>query len=139
MSASELAHRSSAAGGRPQSNQRPTPGTTLALRVEITRPDPAAPRTVLVQITGEIDCYTATDLKHDLFNLVDGQGITRVDLDMATVDFIDSTGLGVLVATLQRLRADGGELHLRNLQRGAAKVIELTGLSAAFHVGTPAS
>ncbi|MBW3668553.1 MAG: STAS domain-containing protein [Actinobacteria bacterium] len=92
--------------------------------------------TVLVRVAGEIDCYTAPELRQHLFGVVDDRPIARLDLDMAAVDFIDSTGLGVLVAALQRVRTDGGELHLRNLQRGTAKVIELTGLATAFHVGT---
>lgn len=136
MSASDLARRRSMTDGRPQPAGRPAPGSNLGLRLEVSRPDDGD-EVVLVRMAGEIDCYTAPELKEHLFAVVDDRPIARLDVDMAAVDFIDSTGLGVLVTALQRLRSDGGELHLRNLQPGTAKVFEMTGLATAFHVGTP--
>jgi anti-sigma B factor antagonist len=54
-----------------------------------------------------------------------------VDLD--GVDFLDSTGLGVLVGALKRVKGDeGGVLHLVCNQARIRKVFEVTGLTKVF-------
>jgi anti-sigma B factor antagonist len=59
---------------------------------------------------GELDSYTAPDLR-DAFAGVTESGHRIVVVDMAGLSYIDSTGLGVLVAALKRLREQRGELR----------------------------
>src|SRR5918912_3313340 len=65
-----------------------------------------AEHTVL-EVGGEVDVYTAPRLRERLVELVDG-GARDVVVDLSRVDFLDSTGLGVLVGALKRLRSAGG-------------------------------
>ena len=53
----------------------------------------------VVSLRGEIDVYTAPRLRQTLIDLVEG-GATNIVVDMERVDFLDSTGLGVLVGGL---------------------------------------
>lgn len=62
---------------------------------------------VLVELAGEIDMHTAPRLQEKLVALMDG-GDDRLMLDMARVDFLDSTGLGVLVNAFKAARDRGG-------------------------------
>ena len=55
-------------------------------------------------------------------------------MDLAQLDFIDSTGLYVLVSGLKRLRELGGDLGLRSPKPSAMKLFEMTGLSALFAI-----
>jgi anti-sigma B factor antagonist len=48
--------------------------------------------------------------------------------------FIDSTGLGVIVGTLKRLREGGGDLVLRSPSRSTRKVLEITGLTRIVEI-----
>ena len=81
-----------------------------------------------VAVRGEVDVYTAPQLRDRLYSVI-ADGIADVVLDLADMTFIDSTGLGVIVGTLKRLRESGGELTLRAPSRSTRKVLEITGLT----------
>jgi anti-sigma B factor antagonist len=100
----------------------------LGLEVDESRP----PYTILV-VTGEVDVYTAPRLREKLVELV-GQGHRKIVADLEGVDFLDSTGLGVLVGGLKRLRSHGGDLSLICTQPRILKVFEITGLTSVFSI-----
>jgi anti-sigma B factor antagonist len=50
------------------------------------------------------------------------------------MDFIDSSGLGVFVGALKRIRERSGDLELRGLQPSTRKVLEITGLTQVFTI-----
>lgn len=87
----------------------------------------------VVALTGEVDLYTAPDLKQELVRLVDG-GARQVVVDLSDTSFIDSTTLGVLISGVKRLRPDGGRLELVVTDRNIAKVFEITGLDRVFSI-----
>ena len=89
-------------------------------------------RTV-VDISGEIDVYTAPTLREHLGELVAG-GKYDLVLDLEHVAFLDSTGLGVLVGGLKRVRAHDGSLHLVCSQERILKVFRITGLTKVFPI-----
>ena len=61
----------------------------------------------VVRLTGELDMATAPALRSELAGLA-ARGVRTVTVDMAQLNFIDSTGLNVLIADLKRLREGGG-------------------------------
>jgi len=79
----------------------------------------------VVAVTGEIDISTAPLLRDRLQSLAAHQ----VTVDLSAMTFIDSTGLGVLVGAVKRLREDGGEMTLRAPSRSTRKVLDITGLA----------
>ncbi len=81
-----------------------------------------------VIVRGEIDMATAPQLRDLLNELVDG-GSTRILLDCRGLDFLDSSGIGVLVAVRKRLGEDGA-LTLEAPPAHVRKVLDLTGVSA---------
>jgi anti-sigma B factor antagonist len=87
----------------------------------------------LVSVAGEVDVYTAPRLRDCLYDLI-GQGKHDLVIDFAEMDFIDSTGLGVLVGALKRLRQAGGDLALRRPSRATYKILEITGLTKVFKI-----
>ncbi len=94
-------------------------------------------RTV-VDIEGEIDVYTAPTLREHLSDLV-ADGRHHLVLDLEHVQFLDSTGLGVLVGGLKRVRAHDGTLELVCTQERILKVFRITGLTKVFpiHASVP--
>jgi anti-sigma B factor antagonist len=89
-------------------------------------------RTV-VEVGGEIDVYTAPKLREQLVELVN-EGHYHLIVDMEGVDFLDSTGLGVLVGGLKRVRAHEGSLRLVCNQERILKIFRITGLTKVFPI-----
>ena len=87
----------------------------------------------VLEIGGEIDVYTAPRLRERLIELV-GAGAKHVVVDLGRVEFLDSTGLGVLVGGLKRVRAHDGSLRLVCTQERILKVLEITGLTKVFSI-----
>ena len=89
-------------------------------------------RTV-VEVGGEIDVYTAPRLREQLVDLV-ADGKYHLVVDMERVDFLDSTGLGVLVGGLKKVRAHDGSLQLICTQDRLLKIFRITGLTKVFPI-----
>ena len=87
----------------------------------------------IVYLGGEVDLYTAPELKQELHRLV-GEGATRLVIDMSETTFIDSTTLGVLVGGVKRLRTNDGQLSLVCSDRNITKIFEITGLDKVFTI-----
>lgn len=87
----------------------------------------------VLRIQGEVDVYTSPALRDELYRIIDG-GAKRVTLDLGSMDFIDSSGLGVLVGALKRVRERDGDVELRSLQPSTRKVLEITGLTQVFTI-----
>lgn len=90
----------------------------------------AAGKTV-VAVGGEIDVYTAPKLRDKISELVSG-GVYDLVVDMEEVEFLDSTGLGVLVGGLKKVRAHDGSLELICTQDRLLKIFRITGLAKVF-------
>ena len=85
----------------------------------------------VLHVFGEVDVSTAPRLRQQLVEIAAaGDASAVVDLD--PVEFLDSTGLGVLVSGLKRFRTQGGDLFLVCTQRRVLKVFEITGLTKVF-------
>jgi anti-sigma B factor antagonist len=89
-------------------------------------------RTV-VEVAGEIDVYTAPKLREQLADLVDA-GRNDIVVDMRGVEFLDSTGLGVLVGGLKRIRQNDGSMQLVCTQERILKIFRITGLTKVFPI-----
>lgn len=89
-------------------------------------------RTVIT-VNGEIDVYTAPSLRERLNELVSA-GQYDLVVDMGGVEFLDSTGLGVLVGGLKRVRSHEGTLRLVCAQEKILKVFRITGLTKVFPI-----
>ena len=81
----------------------------------------------IVAVRGEIDVYTAPELRDALKQALDA-GCVRVVIDLGGTTFVDSSGLGVLVGAYRRLRDRGGALAIVNDDRDIARTFEITGL-----------
>jgi anti-sigma B factor antagonist len=87
----------------------------------------------VLTLQGEIDVYTAPRLRQAIIDLVEG-GERNIVVDMEKVDFLDSTGLGVLVGGLKRVKTREGNLSLVASQEKILKIFEITGLDKVFPI-----
>jgi len=87
----------------------------------------------IIAVGGEIDVYTAPKLREALVDLVNA-GRYFLVVDVEKVDFLDSTGLGVLVGGLKRVRANEGNLRVVCTQERLLKIFRITGLTKVFAI-----
>lgn len=94
------------------------------------------PGAVLLTVSGEVDLHTAPGLRAALDEAVAlaGQGSGVVVADLSQVGFLDSTGLGELVAAHQALAASGGRLHLVVAHERVGRLLRITGLADVLTV-----
>lgn len=87
----------------------------------------------VVTVSGEIDVYTSPQLRERLTEVID-TGATRLIVDLEGVEFLDSTGLGVLVAARNRVSGSEGAVLLVCSQERLLKLFRITGLDAVFEI-----
>jgi anti-sigma B factor antagonist len=87
----------------------------------------------VIGLIGDLDFHTARRLREKLLEL-HAAGANNVVLDMSSLEFIDSSGLSVLVAGLKRLRNSGGNLTLRAVPDQTRRVLEVSGLSRVLSI-----
>jgi anti-sigma B factor antagonist len=91
------------------------------------------PGFTVIEVGGEIDVYTAPKLRERLVGLVES-GSYQLIVDMESVEFLDSTGLGVLVGGLKRVRAHEGWIDLVCTQSRILRIFRITGLNRVFSI-----
>lgn len=88
---------------------------------------------VVITLGGELDAFSSRHLRHRLDAVIEA-GRSDLVIDLAALDFIDSTALGVLVGALRQARLHGGDVRLRGVTAVARRVFDVTGLSQVFNV-----
>jgi anti-sigma B factor antagonist len=122
--ARQIAHHAGAARQRIKRGAQSTPS-----RATVT--DRRIPADGEPDVRGEIDIYTAPRLRELLINLV-SRGSYQLVVNLDEGGFLDSTGLGVLVGGLRRVRAHDGSLDLVCTQQPILKIFRITGLTEVF-------
>ena len=84
-----------------------------------------------VSIAGELDVSTADELKKSLHKLVDEKNID-MKLNLENLDYIDSTGLGVMIGILKRLKIENKEVYIEKPKNNVRKIFNITGLDKVF-------
>lgn len=91
------------------------------------------PRTHLISVRGEVHVSTAPEFSERLNDAIAG-GKTGVVIDMTQVDFIDSTGLSVLLNALRRVTRQQGTLSLAVSNPTVLRLFEITRLDSTFDI-----
>jgi len=90
-------------------------------------------QTYVVDLNGEIDVYTSPKVKDAIGDLID-KGHYNLVINLEKVRYIDSTGLGVLIGGLKRVREHGGTVNLVCTNPQIKKIFDITGLVKIFGI-----
>src|SRR5829696_7313599 len=110
-----------------------TPASRLGETVDLSLETRQVDNRTVVTVGGEIDVYTAPKLRDKITDLVNA-GHHSLVIDMEKVEFLDSTGLGVLVGGLKKVRAQEGSMELICSQDRLLKIFRITGLAKVFTI-----
>ena len=84
-----------------------------------------------IHLEGELDVSSADKLKEYLHNLAD-EKILDMKINLENLDYIDSTGLGVMIGVLKKLKTDNKEIYILNPKNNVKKIFTITGLDNIF-------
>ena len=101
--------------------------------MELTITEREQPPFHVVTIAGEIDVYTAPRFREVIVGAIEN-GNTRLIVDIEAVDFLDPTGLGVLVGALKKVRASNGSLDIVCTSDRLLRIFAITGLDKVFGI-----
>jgi anti-anti-sigma factor len=107
---------------------------TSGLHIDLSKPDPAGGDGAFALLSGELDITTAEEL---VTRLSDAAANSRsLCIDLAGLDFVDSSGLGALVKLHNAAEQHNTELELRNIPAKVQRLLEITKLSELFAIAT---
>ena len=87
----------------------------------------------VIGLEGEVDVYSASMLREEINSQVDG-GEYNLVVDLNKVAFLDSTGLGVLVGGLKRVKSHDGQLGIICDQEKILRIFRITGMDKIFPI-----
>ena len=82
---------------------------------------------------GDLDMATVHDVRRALSSIFD-RGQSRLLIDLNAVAYIDSSGMGTLIAAMKQARAAGGDVRLCGLQDDVRAIFEMTRVVQAMSI-----
>ena len=82
----------------------------------------------IVKLDGEFDESVAKDVRETLDTLIETFDFRRLVIEMSDVDFLNSTGIGVVLGRFKKLRKMGRSLCVKNVNNQVDKVFSTCGL-----------
>lgn len=86
-----------------------------------------------VFVNGELDVSTADEFKEYLHKLIDEE-IINIKFYLDGLDYIDSTGLGVMIGILKRIKVENKDIYITSPKDNVKKIFSITGLDKIFKV-----
>jgi len=87
----------------------------------------------VISVSGEVDLYNVSELKKALFSVTDGT-YSSVVVDLKDVNYMDSSGIGALVAGQKKMRAHNGKFALINIHDDVLNILKLATLDRFFSI-----
>ncbi|HEY6484893.1 MAG TPA: STAS domain-containing protein [Candidatus Cybelea sp.] len=101
------------------------------LSIDLKREDGG--ETLVVNVRGSMDIATSPTVRAAISEAIDG-GANDLIVDLSRLDFLDSTGLGVLIGAHRRTAESQGSLRLVVREGPISRLLNITGLIAVFAV-----
>jgi len=89
--------------------------------------------TWVLSLSGRLDAESVSEFKKAIAPFLNGEAPQLV-FDLKGLEFIDSTGLGVLITLLRKLESKGGSMTLRRLSAEVVSILEITRLNKLFTI-----
>jgi len=89
------------------------------------------PKCWLINISGEVDIFNSAEMKTKLIELIE-QNPVDIRIECKNLTYIDSTGLGALIAVLKKTKEYNRSIYLQNLKSSLSKLFKITNLDKVF-------
>ena len=89
---------------------------------------------LFVKLHGEIDHHSAVQMREELDAMIHRERPRRLVLDLSSIEFMDSAGLGLLMGRLRLMRDMGGTLALVRPNQRILKILRLSGMERFMEI-----
>ena len=93
-------------------------------------------KTLTVILNGELDHHNAVKFRTKIDSLIQSKKPMTLVLDLAHIDFMDSSGLGLIMGRYQNVQGYGGKLIVRNPSEAILKICRLSGIGRFVKIET---
>ena len=87
----------------------------------------------VIDVSGQLDAFTTPDVKAEFKKLTDSRRF-KLAVNLAKVDYVNSTAIGAIVAVAQQVRKRSGDLKLFGMKDDIRKVFDLVGASKILEI-----
>ena len=83
---------------------------------------------LIVSVTGDIDQHNASSVRDEIDLKISHENVRKVIFDFSNLDFMDSSGIGIIIGRYKLMRAIGGEVCIVATKTTLRKLLELSGM-----------
>lgn len=83
---------------------------------------------LIIKLMGELDHHSAEEVRIKIDNKIDETGLNKVVFDFSGVNFMDSSGIGVIIGRYKKVKELNGKVAIISLKPHVKKIFELGGL-----------
>lgn len=91
-------------------------------------------KTLVIRMPGELDHHSAEKIRLEADRLIAGKNINQVEFDFRDTDFMDSSGIGVIMGRYQNIRLLGGNVTATHVNDRIFKVLRLAGITKVIGI-----
>lgn len=96
----------------------------MALTLDVKR----SRNVLVVRLNGELDHHTAAQVRQVIEDELNNELVSHLVLNLENLDFMDSSGLGVILGRYKRVTQMGGKMTLCSVQPSIQRIMEMSGL-----------
>lgn len=89
---------------------------------------------LLIRLKGELDHHTAEQLRQEAENAITQNEIKHIILNLEELDFMDSSGLGVILGRYKKIKKNNGEMIICAISPAVKRLFEMSGLFKIMQV-----
>lgn len=88
----------------------------------------------IISVDGEVDLYNVGELKKAIFDVIDDDEAESLVIDMSKINYMDSSGIGALVAGKKKMKANDGKFGLLSITEDVLNILKLATLDKFFTI-----
>lgn len=83
---------------------------------------------MIIILSGELDHHSAEEVRNRVDDIIVRTGTSKLIMDFKNVNFMDSSGIGMIIGRYKKLSLKKGELYITNAKGSVERVLELSGI-----------
>lgn len=83
---------------------------------------------LLVNFNGELDHHTAKDARESIDSAYDSSNVKNIVIDLNKLNFMDSSGIGLLMGRYKIASQNSGKLYIKNVSDRVEKILKMSGM-----------